>query len=553
MFSVVLKADDSANESNTNSSNNTDNNGNPRGNDISDFCKEKEAAGDEVVPLVSAVGGSGITVKYVDANFPEGVTKSSNEGITLTGIRVTLNPDLKNCKAYRSISRRFRAPLEHTDSKTSQDRQIVCKRLAGITADWESCVGAVSMYDSILLAEKGMQIFQGVQTNNDQNNISNSYNQRAATGDGQNAAYDAQIASMKSAKALNDQQAAAYAAAVAALYSKTQSWIKESPEAFSQKGCGVASAQSGTDLSGTPPVVYASKEVIPMTAQDCAVSAYHAFNEYNPFVFPNGDAKRALNRAAVIFAAKAIQAGIKASQLGNIAKKVEEAKVATEDPYNPATFDYCSVAVATDPRCATTVTRTPGSGISNGDGFSIGDGFGNNAFDNSTTTDDLVPVSPGDFIPEDKTIADTTNPFVDDAKKAAGILDPAGAANIQPGTAGGGAGGGGGGSGGGGSASLDGDTPGADDSKKENDIKANKADGKYADYKGGSFQAVKGMKEENPFANLFDGKGGGKLEEDRSIASGDIDGQDSGIFAKISKRYGQVQADKRIEAKNLEE
>ncbi len=60
------------------------------------------------------------------------------------------------------------------------------------------------------------------------------------------------------------------------------------------------------------------------------------------------------------------------------------------------------------------------------------------------------------------------------------------------------------------------------------------------------------MKDDNPFANLFDGKGGGKLEEDRSIAS-EIDGQDSGLFSKISKRYGLIQADKRIEAKNLEE
>jgi hypothetical protein len=44
----------------------------------------------------------------------------------------------------------------------------------------------------------------------------------------------------------------------------------------------------------------------------------------------------------------------------------------------------------------------------------------------------------------------------------------------------------------------------------------------------------------------------GGVEEERSIASGDIDGKASGLFEKISRRYTQIQADKRIEAKNLE-
>lgn len=247
--------------------------------------------------------------------------------------------------------------------------------------------------------------------------------------------------------------------------------------------------------------------------------------------------------------AKGIQAGIAAKQLGNIAKNVEEAKNSTEDPYNPATFQYCQVNT-TDPRCAGATTRTSGSGIADG-GFNLGDGFGSNAFNplgdpEQLGNGELPPLATGD------TVADASNPFVDDAKKASDILDPAAAASAGAANPGGGGAGGAPGAPGGGSASLGNDTPGADDSKKETDIKPNKADGKYNIAGGGAFQAIKPMKEDNPFANLFGDKSG-KLEEDRSIASGDIDGQDSGLFSKISKRYSQVTADKRIEAKNLEE
>lgn len=261
----------------------------------------------------------------------------------------------------------------------------------------------------------------------------------------------------------------------------------------------------------------------------------------------NKQAKGAFTTAVMMFAAKGIQAGIAANQLGNIAKKVEEAKKQTETPYDAPTFDRCMVN-SLDPACKTPGTITSGSGLQDG-GFSFGEGFGNNAFNPIGEEDTLGGVEPLPL--SDQVVPDASNPFVDDAKTASGILDPAGAASIQPGGAGGGGGGGAPGLGGG-SASLGNDTPGVDESKKENDIKANKADGKYNLAGGGAFQAIKPMKDDNPFANLFDGKGGGKLEEDRSIASGDIDGQDSGLFSKISKRYSQIQADKRIEAKNLD-
>jgi hypothetical protein len=470
-------------------------------------------------------------------------------------ISAALNPDLKPCKGYEAMSRNFGTALSGTDRKMSQDGKIFCVQKSGITADWESCTSALSMYNTIVVAEAAMQVFQSVQTNNTQNQIQNDVNAASTQGNIQNAAYDAQIKAVESAKALNQQQAMAYTAAVAALYSKIQSWIKETPEAVIQRGCGVNAPPQPVKAAapGPTPEYFASVEVVPRDGEqkeNCIASARKATTDYAGFVFAKRDAKAAFQTAAMLFAAQGIMAGIKASQLDNIAKKVEEAKVASEDPYNPATFELCQVN-ATDPRCATAGTKTTGSGLQDG-GFSFGDNFGNNAFNPLGDPEDMTngTTAPG---VGDSRVADVNSPFADDAKKANGILDPAAAASTRSGGPLAGGGGAGAGLPGGGSASLGAGTPGPDDSKKENDIKANKADGKYNIAGGGAFKAISPMKEENPFANLFGGKGGGGLEEERGPASGDIDGKDSGLFAKISKRYGQVQADKRIEAKNLDE
>lgn len=495
-------------------------------------------------------------VEYFAAPNAEPLTVIPPAPASPMAIPVNMSEPVKYCRGYELISNRFGASLSAgNERRASADNKIFCVRKSGITADWESCTSALGLYNAIVVAEAAMQVFQGVQSNNVQNQINNDVSQRAAQGDAQNAAYDAQVKQARSAQSLNQQQATAYAAAVAALYSKIQSWIKETPEAVIQKGCGDTAPSATNRPPATPtPQLYVSKEAVPTTGprgnETCSAAAREATQRYAGFVFANRDAKAAFTTAAMMFAAKAIAAGIKASQLGNIAKKVEEAKKQTEDQYDAPTFERCQLT-PNDPACAGAVTRSSGSGLQDG-GFGFGDSFGNNAFNPLGDEEKLGDIAPLP-LPGEDTVAGVSNPFADDAKNAAGIIDPAGAASVQPGAAGGGGGGGGAPGGGGGSASLGNDTPGMDDSKKESDIKANKADGKYNVAGGGAFQAIKGMKEENPFANLFDGKAGGKLEEDRSIASGDIDGQDSGLFSKISKRYGQVQADKRLEAKNLEE
>ncbi len=465
---------------------------------------------------------------------------------------------IRACRALQMTAAGARGgSFDATSRNVSMDQRVTCQKLAGYTADYSSCMNALNMYNNVKMAEAALFIVQGVQATQNQQSVQNETAQRVAAGDAQNAAYDAQISATRKASQLNQQKAAAYAAAVLALGSTIQGWIKESnlPQAL----CSGNPTQLGPDRiynpqqfnpagAALPNNVFATAQAV--SAPPCQASVQLALSTAGDEVMANKQAKGQITAALMELIGKGIAAGIAANQLGNIAKKVEEAKNATEDPYNPATFDVCQVNLA-DPRCAQAGTRTGGSGLQDG-GFSFGEGFGNNAFTPIGSEEDMTPTDPL-ALPGDQVVGDTTNPFVDDAKRASGILDPAGAASIQPGAAAGGGGGGGAGSPGGGSASLGNDTPGADDSKKENDIKANKADGKYGSFAGGGFQAIKPMKEDNPFANLFDGKGGGKLEEDRSIASGDIDGRDSGIFSKISKRYGQVQADKRIEAKNLEE
>lgn len=503
------------------------------------------------VDNAAAIGASAVVpILYFTPNTPKGVPTNATPASSEKALPPASIDSVVKCRALENISIALGAQsLRDTDIKTSQDKKITCVKRSGITADWQSCTSAVSMYDTILVAEAAMQVFQGVQTNKVQTQAQNDFDQRSRAGDGQNAAFDAQTASVNSAKALNEQQAAAYAAAVAALYSKIQSWIKETPEAFSQKGCGATVA---VKAPADPQLkLYQDKDSVPRpSGTACVPHAQQALSDHRAFVFANSQAKGQLTTQAMMFAAKAIAAGIKASQLGNIAKRVEEAKQQTENEFDAPTFERCQVD-PTNPACAGPVTRTNGSGLQEG-GFGFGDSFGNNAFTPIGEEEKLGDIAPLP-LPGEDSVAGVSNPFVDDAKAASGILDPAGAASVQPGAAGGGGGGGGASAPGGGSASLGNDTPGADDSKKENDIKANKADGKYNLAGGGAFQAIKPLSNENPFANLFDGKSGGKLEEDRSIASGDIDGQDSGLFSKISKRYGQVQADKRIEAKNLEE
>lgn len=403
------------------------------------------------------------------------------------------------------------------ETKSSMDGLINCQRLESYTKDYEACADAVSSYHYVLNAETALGVVQQFQTNSKNQSIQSSTTKQVAAGNGQTAMFDASIAGDEHQKQMQAQQAAAYGMAVAAL---------------------------GNAYRNIP----TKTEVLQLcgSSKDCQ----NVVANRSSVILANQSARDALQAAIINFTAKGVAAGIKMNQYGQRAQQVAAAKNYVQDTSEDAMVERC-VFNPTDPACAISSTPVTGSSYTGGS-FSIGDGAGN-AF---TSTPDAVtssetPIS--DYNGGD-TVSGVNSPFEDQAQIAKGIVDPAPAAQAQASGGAGSGGGGGAGGGGGGSASLGSDLQGADkNGDKEAQIKTNKVSGSYSSSGGSGFAAVKGGKDSaNPFASLFDSKTAGGLEEDRSIASGDIDGAGSGLFQKISKRYGQVQADKRIEASNLE-
>lgn len=413
------------------------------------------------------------------------------------------------------------------NTKNSMDGKITCKEKASYTQDFDECEKALKYYTAVVVAETAMNLEQTVRTDLKNQSIQKKTQAEMAEGKSQTSMFDAASASNNHQKAMQQEKMLAYAAAVGALVKAHQ--MLPSIDKVAKEEC----ANVGQDIS----------------------PAYceQTLKKYKGGVVANEDAKNSLMAAIMEFTAKGVAAGIAMGQYGNAAKQIEAAKSSIQDDQTDMMMEAC-VLNPTDPACAKTRNRVAGQSITSGD-FGAGDMGASNSF-NLGGESEVVPEMGGETnLDENAPIAGVNSPFVDDAKVAKGILDPAAAAQVQAtGGAGGGGGGGGGGLGGGG-ASLGSDLNGANkDGDKEAQIKTNKVSGTYAQGSGGGYKGVGKSKDDaNPFASLFDAKGsGGGVEEDRSIASGDIDGASSGLFQKISKRYNQIQADKRIEAKNLE-
>jgi hypothetical protein len=423
------------------------------------------------------------------------------------------------CEMLKSISggKKFdeiEAPV------ASMKGEIQCKKPAGYTLDFEPCKSAVAALNFVVNAEAAMDLQQMVRTDIKNKNIQDTANKQIATGDGQTGMFDASIESNVHQKRMQQEKAVAFSAAVAGLGATYYKW--PSTEKLREQACAGKAA-------------------------DCVKH----FDANRGSIVANESQKSGLIQAITTYIAKGVAAGIAMKQFDTKAKTVEAAKKTIEEETGDVMVARCEFN-PTDPLCAKPGNRVSGEAYTGGD-FSLGSS-GNNSFDMGAT-DDAFGLEGDASTLKDETVAAVNSPFEDEAKQANGILDPAAAASMQAGNAAasGGSGGVGGGSGGG-SASLGGDLDGADkDANKEASLKATKASGNYNAAGGSGFSAVKGGKADaNPFASLFDAKSAGGIEEDRSIASGDIDGQASGLFQKISKRYGQIQADKRIEANNLE-
>lgn len=456
--------------------------------------------------------------------------------------------NMNNCRAYEiAAAANGENLLEENEVIQSQDRRIVCVRRGTHVLDWKSCKEGKDAYDMVLIADAGLNLTQQVRTAQSTQRMNNQMAEEIQAGNAQNAAYDATIQHNRNLANMNKEKVAAYTAALGFLGSKIAAWQGKSDNALRNVCGNVQPSILPTQLVTTKEQAIAPSA--PPTGQlPSTKNCFDYLKSVRGSLFANDSGKAALVAAFMEYMQKAIAAGIAAKNLSNIAKQVEQVKTGTED-LGPTMFERCSVA-PNDPACQQGGPRIPGQEYVGGE-ISIGENF-NNAFGDSLQETPNVGFETDDLTPGES-VASSGNPFEDAAREASGILEEAPAANVQPGSAPGGGGGGGAGGGlGGGGVSLGNDLKGPE-AEKTAEVKADGVGGKYNFTGGGGFQAIKqGKDDANPFASLFDSKSQGGVEQDRTFASDDIGGKDSGLFLRISKRYGKISGEKRIEATNLE-
>jgi hypothetical protein len=451
---------------------------------------------------------------------------------------------LSGCEELNLISRLNKGKsYDHVDSARTIDGKISCVAKGGYTLDYDDCKRVLSLYNGVIAAEKAMFIQQQVRIN--ENNIKQSEEIAKATqqGDAQNAALEASRKRNEQNSQMFKEQAWTYSTAVTALTAGIGSWQGKGSKAIG-KICGnqtyfeSSKKLSHENMSYTP---YKSTE-------DCKT----LLSNRKGSIFSNGNAKTQFWMASAEFVKKAADAAAKAGLSDQVAKLQE--KLPSSNDEEDLMLDPCVVNPSQEGCAPAGGPRVPVGDSMQAASLDFGPG-GNQTFDLGQNAGEGPSLdTPAVTSDSGNKVNDVVSPFESEAKKASGILDPAAQAVVsagsQPSAPGGGGAGGGGGGGGGGSSSSDEPDPNAN---KEPEINVTKVSGKYGSAGGGGFQAAKGSKEDaNPFSSLFEKSPAGGVEEDRSIASGDIDGASSGLFQKISKKYGQVQQDKRIESQNLE-
>lgn len=446
-----------------------------------------------------------------------------------------------DCQKLAIIAELQGKRIGDSQTRPTADGKIVCRQTGGYTADYASCQKVSLLYDSVLIAETGMFAAQKLAVESSNSKAAAMIAQKTAEGDGQNAAIEATIDRNTMNKKLYETQAWSYSSAVTLLVSGVGAWkgkngfVKDCNDKKVQGNAGKA-----TDTAKSFGVTY--------TQADCQ-ALFEQYKESSE-VFANNGAKGQFIAAVGTFVSKAAEAKKRAGISEFVADKLKKSKVGYEG--EDVVLDPC--VINPGPNCANTGSQgnfSSGSFTGNTVDFgSTGSGssFG---FGEGTGISDSAAGAPDGAI---ESVANVISPFDDQVSKANEILNPAAAATTVAGNGNAAAGGGGGGGGGGGSASLGDDLAGATaDSNAAADINTNKVTGKYKGGKGGGFQALaRGGKEDaNPFASLFDSKGeAGGIEEDRSIASDS--GEGSGLFQKISKKYGQIQQEKRIDTQTME-
>lgn len=522
--------------------------------------------------------------KVVQSNVtnPAATTEDRSSGTT------TVNSDVKNCvenritpnNLQRCIAIRLASGLSglsgiETDDDFSKDKMIKCKLRSPTNQDWVVCQQGIKTYNTLTGLDGAMQLSTGIQSQLAQDKIQKETMKEAQAGNLQTAALQATADQNLANAKLLEQQASFYGGQAAYLETFVATkWPSKVKTVCSSKriaevkglieqninGAIKTAYQATSNGAQTQPVKVEVAGVSfgmsnnpsvsgTITEANCIKILDSGFINKSTELFPNSSARSALQNKAIESIGKAAKAGIDANKLRKNAKVAETLKDQFVDPGGDAMVDLCRIDPA-NVQCRGTGTRVNQAGYQAGQ-FNLDGGGNGQAFNlnpSAGTGEEIGNIGTG----EATNIAGVTSPFADEADKASDLLDEAGAASY---TAGGAAGGGGGvgGGGGGGSAALGGDLQGAEKDDKEAEIKASKRDGGYASG-GGGFQATgSGSSDENPLQSLFDQDGAkGGIEEDRSIASEDIDNSNSALFEKISKKYAKVHGEKRIEANNLE-
>ncbi len=459
-----------------------------------------------------------------------------------------------------------------TDRANPADKTFECKLNSPTNQDWAICKKGIGYYNALALADKGMQVASQVQSTSTNNKLQKDVAAKAAEGNLQTASLEATADKKKSDAKILDQQMAYYGAQAAGLEALVGSWPTKKSKLCKQDNINEAKSyikqkiellQVTSDGKGQNEDKSLQIGSLQVRDKNGAVNT-KIFESKNcelllgalspNELFPNNAARSALQAKALEAMGKSIAAGINANQLRKTAKVAEDLANKYNDPGGDALVELCMVD-PTNVKCKSSGTRVNQGNYQAGQ-FNMDGGGAGQAFNLNPTSGTGEEIGNEGAVGANN-VADITSPFSDEADKASKLMDQVGGASYTSAGAGSGGGGGvGGGRGGGGSASLGSDLSGADKTDKEAEIKASKRAGGYGSSgEGGGFKAMgrSGSDDENPLKSLFDEDGAkGGIEEDRSIASEDIDSSNSALFERISKKYAKVAGEKRIEANNLE-
>ena len=441
------------------------------------------------------------------------------------------------------------ASFDQSESSQTIAGNIPCKQDGSYTVDYKACKRVAKFYDSVTVAEQAMFATQNVKVNESNIEQNKAVAEASKKGDLQNGAINAAKERNALNKGINENQVKIYRTAFLALSTGLSSWGGSGNSLLKTKFKSLKKSCK-TKLNDV------QKEVAKMNYKDFSEGECVAIVEKykgSRLVFRNDDSKdRFTSELGVIFK-KVLDAQKRAGINDTIADGLKKAPL--PEDIDDTAFDPC-MTNANGVECKKNGPRNIKGASFGGTKTDFGANAGANQefnFDpNGSGGIGSDPLAQG--AADTEKVGDVASPFEQAAKDASGILNPAAAASATPGSQSSAPDGGGGGVGGGGSASLGDDLAGAKaEDNSDPDIKTTKVSGNYKSAKGG-FQGVKGgssSDDANPFASLFDDKGeAGGIEEDNSIAADG--GVDSGLFQKISKKYGQVQQDKRLDSQNLE-